>query len=333
MESEIYAKILNISELPDYLNQVENRIIEAISGANSHIKKPINRLLEGLNKPKRAFLVIAAAQSQGGVVDDTVISCAAAIELANMGVSVHDDIMDNADKRWGVSSVNAKEGVGQALLVGDYLLALAIDQARAHSSEASKVIIDSITTMVNGQSQETADRYNIDRSVDSYLDSIRMKTCSLTAAACRLGGLCAELDQEKIDSLSAYGESVGMMFQLLDDLLDLLSTEEFFGKPVDSDVREGIYTFPVLLALKGQRKNHIKAMLKELPRGRTAPPELLNLLRSSGSIQDTIQEIRSQNDNAAKALINFETNKIVDGLSRLPADSFDLALEKLAVRL
>lgn len=332
METEIFAKILNIPRLPEYLSQVERRINDAVADANPNIKEPIDRLLRGLGKPKRAFLVVASALCQGGAINGKVIAGAAAIELANIGVSVHDDIMDNAEARWGVTSVNAKEGVGQAILVGDYALALAVDQARAISSIASKVVTDSITTMVNGQSQETADRFNLDRTIESYLASIQMKTACLIASACQIGGLCAGLSDDHIESLYQYGEALGMTMQILDDLLDLLSTDKILGKPVDRDVREGIYTMPVLLGLKSQNKKQIRSILQKLPRGKDAPPTLLQLLISSGAIDKTFQEVNRINIVAADALKTFDKNNQIDGLMRLPADFVDLISEN-TVRL
>jgi heptaprenyl diphosphate synthase len=333
LEYEIFAKILHIPKLPSYLDRVEKHIRELVSNANPNIKTPIDRLLSGLQKPKRAFLVIASALCQDGHVDDRVIAGASAIELANIGVSVHDDIMDNAETRWGVTSVNAKEGQGQALLVGDYLLALAIDQGRLADGRAAKLMADSITTMVNGQSQETADRFNLDRSFESYLKSIRMKSASLTASACEIGGICAGLSEKKLKSLYTYGEAVGMTMQMLDDLLDLLSTDEIMGKPVDRDVREGIYTMPVIFGLNSPVKLRIKTLLKDLPKNEDAQPELLKLLISSGAIDKSFQKVSEINKSVASIFDQFDNNRLVDGLMRLPADFVELILDHHVVRL
>lgn len=331
MEAEIFAKILNIPKLPEYLDQVDRRIRDLFSDANPNIRAPVYRLLDGLGKPERAFLVISAALCQGGVVDDSVIAGSAAIELANIGVSVHDDIMDDAESRWGVNSVNAQEGIGQAILVGDYLLALAIDQANVVDSRSAKIIIDSITTMINGQSQETADRYNLGRDREAYLASIQMKSAALTAAACQIGGLCAALPPAQVKSLHNFGMALGTVMQIVDDLLDLLSTEKLVGKPVDRDIREGVYTLPIILALRGRDGNRIRTMLNNLPKGENAPPGLLKLLISSGAIDQTFREARLAGEIAASSLNDFEKNKLVDGLSRLPYHLMDIG--DMVVRL
>lgn len=328
MKLEELAKLLSIPELPNYIDRTEKAIYDILTVNNSNLHDPSLRLIQGGGKRLRPFFVIAAASSSGGGIDDDVIACCAAIELVHIGTLVHDDIIDDAEMRWGTPTVNAKEGINNAILVGDYLLALASAEAATVSKEVAYIIAATIAEMCDGQSQETSDNYNVDRSIESYRKTIYKKTAALTSAACRIGAICAGLPDKQIEALAKYGEAFGMAFQITDDLLDILSTPEAMGKPVGNDIKEGVYTLPILLALQGEQRDEVSSWLGEIPRSRPSQKKMVETLRNSGVIDETLKEIQKYNDLAETSLLDLKENGVVKGLGRLPDAYLGWALKK-----
>jgi geranylgeranyl pyrophosphate synthase len=290
MSSFNVAAILDIPELPVYLEQVEKRIIEALASDNEHLNKSISHLLQVRGKRLRPSLVIAAATSQGGNVDDKVLASCASVELLHLASLVHDDIIDESATRWNIPTISAEEGSGQAILVGDYLLAKAYQEAAAVSAEAAQVIAATIADLTDGQVRELADKFNLKRTEESYLKSIHGKTAALFAASCRLGGLCAGSSKKVVDSLSTYGENFGMAFQLIDDALDFVSSPKLLGKPVGNDIAEGVYTMPLFVALAGPNRERVKTALQP---GKASGTKLTELLLQAESISHTLHAARN----------------------------------------
>lgn len=318
------ATLLNIPELPSDLAQVNELLIDSVSTAAPTIKKSPLHLIRGGGKRLRPTLVIAAAKSQGGEIDEKVLKACAAIELVHLSTLVHDDIMDNADIRWGVPTINKTMGVGHAIVVGDYLLSLSAYVASTVSGDVANVIAGAAMEVCNGQSQETADVHNVDRSIDAYLDSIRKKTASLMAAACKVGALCAGLPKERVDAFTEFGESFGIAYQLADDLLDFLSTPEKMGKPTGNDVREGVYTLPILLALQ---KPTGKKLRDWLTSGDVNQAKLVAALGAEGVFDETIAEIKKYNVRAALCLSKLKQNAATEALAQFPSAYLDSVLE------
>jgi geranylgeranyl pyrophosphate synthase len=311
------AKLLDIPELPNYLEQVDQALEEILVTSNSSLSEPSLRLIKSGGKRMRPTLVIASALSQEKRFDSGIILACAAIELVHLGSIVHDDILDNADLRWGKPAINKQLGLKQAILVGDYLLALAAVQANSVSKEAGYMIANTIAIMCEGQSQETADEFNTKRSIESYYDVTRKKTAALISSACRIGALCAGVGNEQVEALANYGESFGMAFQLLDDVSDFLSTSAAMGKPVGNDVKEGVYTLPLLIALRGSHRKQLIYYLDDIG-NKSANERIVGILLATEAFTDTIREINSYNTAAKDALKGLDDNKVISGLSELP---------------
>jgi geranylgeranyl pyrophosphate synthase len=327
MQMRELAQLLSLPELPRFIQEVEARMRRAVAADNPGLREPTLRVMQGGGKRMRPILVIAAATSRGGEVTDAVLQSAVAVEFLHLATIVHDDIIDNAKIRWSRPTVHEQEGVPTAILVGDYLLGLAGTQAAAVSQEAARVIATTITIMCDGQSQELADAYNTERSTAAYFDVIGKKTASLTAAACRLGGLSAGLPPAQISALAEYGEAFGMAFQIIDDLLDLLADPETLGKPVGSDAPAGVYTLPVLLGLQGSRQEDIRQWLSTARAKQSGGATLARLLQQSGAIAETYTEIQRYNHVAAEALAN-NSHPTATGLAGVPATYLQWVLQK-----
>ncbi len=325
--------MFGIPELAEYTQRVDRALEAALITDNSSLKQPALRVIQGGGKRLRPCLVIAWATSSGKAVDDTVIQAAVAIELLHIASLVHDDIIDQAATRRGVQTVNVKEGVASAILVGDYLLALALSQAAAVSLETAGIIANTFADMCEGQSQELADTYNPNRTIEAYLITIRNKTAALLAAACQIGGLCAGLTANEVVALRSYGEAFGMAFQLADDLLDFVSTPEMLGKPIGTDIRQGVYTLPILLSLQGPTRRLVHSWLGKKPQSRVSQAAVLKTLLDNNSIQQTHSRAQAYNKLAAKALGILNQNDGVIALANFPIFYLKKALQKTNIKI
>jgi heptaprenyl diphosphate synthase/octaprenyl-diphosphate synthase len=278
-------------------------------------------------------LAIAAAASCGTELTRDVIAGAVAVELVHVGSLVHDDIIDKAAERRGVATVNAREGDAAAILVGDFLLAQAGEQAASVSREVASALAMTIASLCDGQSRETVDLFNAQRTVEDFLASIGGKTAALLQSSCRIGSLSARHTDVQVNALSEFGHAFGMAFQIIDDVLDVVSTAELMGKPVGNDVRQGVYTLPLLLALEEAGGDVVRERLaarSREPLGDAMVAEIVGWIRSSGAVDQSLAMARQYNERAAQALSVLNPNSVVDGLARLPEAYLQWALDTKA---
>ncbi|MFA6041702.1 MAG: polyprenyl synthetase family protein [Methylophilus sp.] len=302
------AKTVNMPFLGDNLGAVEAKLATVIP-TGGPLRAPIKRVVESPSKRLRSALVLAAANSSKSI-DEKVVRACTAIELLHLGSLVHDDIMDKSETRWNGPTVYAEEGVNTAILVGDYLFAKANLLASSISQEVAEIIATTIINLCEGQATELADTGNLRRTIDNYHKAIAGKTGSLLAAACTVGGLCGGVNKQTAVALGSFGESFGVAYQLLDDVLDIISTEALLGKPVGTDLKEGIYTMPALLTVQDNPK---------------LTPDKINpeLLVQSGSVKKTVELSKQYNQKARTALKNTEYS----ALSELPDKYFEWAMK------
>ena len=326
MKTLNFAELLNVAELPVYLDRVESAMLSAITTENPNISQPASRVAQSAGKRLRPMLVIASAAPKA--INESVIDAGAAVELAHLATLVHDDIIDDSETRWGNRTVFKQDGLDSAILVGDYLLMLAAAQASKISKESAYLLSTTVARICDGQSRELADEFNIDRTVDSYMTTIGHKTASLTAAACQLGGLCADLPDDKIEALSRFGEAFGTAFQLIDDVLDFVSTAKNMGKPIGNDVKEGVYTLPLLIALNGPNRDGLQNLLSNDNHSQASLDKIAQILWDSGAIEQCLDEARQYNKLAVSALEVFENKAAGKSLSKLPDAYFEWALKK-----
>ncbi|MFC8278201.1 polyprenyl synthetase family protein [Streptomyces sp. NPDC057271] len=239
--------------------------LEAAIGTAARCPEPwldsgLGPLLTRAGKRLRPALVFAAAGCGTAADLEKAVSCAAAVELIHLSSLVHDDLMDDADSRGGIQTLHTSKGPEAAVLGGDYLIAAGGRLASTVSAVAADTCLEAYADMCTGQARETANRFRTDVTVDEYLLAVKGKTAAVMRASCKLGGLCGGLPDDQVDALARFGESLGMLFQLVDDLMDVLSTEQLWNKPVEHDVANGVYTVCVLAAMR-QQPGRLRALL------------------------------------------------------------------------
>ena len=259
----------------------------------------------GGKRVRPAFSVTSAATRAATMAPapPEVISGAVSVELVHLGSLYHDDVMDDATTRRTVESVNARWGNLKAILAGDYLLARASELAASLGTEVAGLLASTIARLCEGQVLELQHTFDAGRTESAYLASIDGKTAALLATACRIGGIVAERPRPVIDQLTRFGHSYGMAFQIVDDILDVVATDEELGKPSGHDLVEGVYTLPVIrvLARGGSDADELATLLggpldgAELDRARA-------IVAASGQVDTALDTARAYADEAAAAL-------------------------------
>jgi heptaprenyl diphosphate synthase len=259
----------------------EGYLLEVVTSDFPFVSVLAQHLLRAGGKRLRVAMTFLASgfgdRDPGHETD--VRKLAAAIELTHLATLQHDDIIDEADRRHGVPAVNANWTNTLAVLSGDYLFAKASLLAAEVGGEAPIVLANTIAALCEGQVREIEAAFRTDRRPEDYLEVIRRKTARLFAAPAYLGARIGKAPKKTAHVLEAFATDFGMAFQLVDDLLDFLGDERKLGKPVGTDLKEGVYTLPVLHAIAESPD------AAELVERKAALPQVVELLHSTGSFR------------------------------------------------
>ena len=246
------VQTLAIPSLAGDLARVEESLHEAVSTPDRFLAEVATHLIGAGGKRIRPTLTLCAAYaasgSNGPAAADAVTG-AVAIELVHQGSLYHDDVIDEAETRRGVPSVNARWSNIVAILAGDFLLARASALAARLGGEVAEILASTIAELCRGQVLELQHLFDVDRSEEGYCSAIEGKTASLFGTSCRVGGMVCGVAEPTLDALTRYGFHLGMCFQIVDDVLDITATDAKLGKPAGQDLVEGVYTLPVIHAL------------------------------------------------------------------------------------
>ncbi len=296
------APLLALPHLEGDLARVEDAMMGAVRTGDPFLTEVASHLITAGGKRLRPALAVAVGELGGGPADDDVVMGAVAVELVHLGSLYHDDVMDEARTRRNVESVNARWGNLVAILAGDFLLARASEIAASLGTEVAGLLATTIGRLCEGQVRELAQTFDVRRSEESYLTSIAGKTAALMATACRIGGITAGLSRPGVEAFTTYGERVGMVFQIVDDILDVVATDEQLGKPAGNDLVEGVYTLPVIRALASDAAGADLRGLLGGPLDRASVDEARRIIRSNGAVSAAITVARGYADEAASAL-------------------------------
>lgn len=237
------------------IDRVVAAVRRSLSREEGLMAEVARHLTEASGGYARSALVLATAyatQSSSDLtaVTDPVVTGAAVVELLNVGTLYHDDVIDHDDVRRGVPSANAKWGDAPAIVAGDHLMLTAVHLSLELGPAIVRDVVDTARALFRGEMKELEHRRNLDAAEVDYLKAVGAKQASLIATACKLGATLSGGKPREIRALERYGYELGIAGQIIDDILDITATQEFLGKPVGSDLRGGIYTLPVIYALR-----------------------------------------------------------------------------------
>jgi heptaprenyl diphosphate synthase len=311
---------VSIPGMPDDIERIEAALVQSVQTADPYLNEIASHLISAGGKLLRPMLALAAAQVADGPASDDAVQGGIACELVQTGSLYHDDVMDEAPTRRGVETVNAKWGNLQAILAGDFLLARASEIAASLGTEVAALLARTIGRLCEGQIEELRHTYNAARPESSYVASIAGKTGSLFSTSARIGAIVAGLDRPTIEVLTTYGEAFGMVFQIVDDLLDITATDGQLGKPAGHDMVEGVYTLPVLRTL--QSGGIAAASLLDLLGKPLEPSErekALEIVRAHGGVESALQTARQWADRAVQACASLPQTAATEALRAGPA--------------
>jgi heptaprenyl diphosphate synthase len=307
------------SALGEGLVRVEAALATAVGSEHPFVREAAGHLIAAGGKRFRPMLALLAAQLGDAADSAEVVSAAVVCELTHLATLYHDDVMDEAAVRRGAPSANSRWSNSVAILVGDLLFARASDLLADLGPEAVRIQARTFERLVTGQIRETVGAQPGEDPVAHYLDVLADKTGSLVATSARFGAGFAGVEPALVEELTAFGEEVGVAFQLSDDLLDIVSKDGASGKLPGTDLREGIATLPVLLALAGN--DPAEDRLRELVAGPVTDDdehrEALDLLRNSESLARANDMLRDYADRARSRLDAVPAGDVRDALSAL----------------
>jgi geranylgeranyl pyrophosphate synthase len=279
------------------LPQVEARMRASPDRAHPQLTAAIDRLLASGGKRIRPALTLLTGRLLG-TDEDKAIGLAAAIEMLHTATLVHDDLIDGSLLRRGLPTLNANQTPGATVLTGDYIFARAAHLAAGIGSlKLMEHFARTLMTIVNGEITQTFQEPSGDDRQD-YFDRIYAKTASLFELATMGAAILRQANREIVEAMRRFGYQVGIAFQIVDDILDLTGDESRLGKPLGSDLRQGLLTLPTLHFLEGLPDG---PALADALRGRSLPPDRLESLIAAIRGSEAIQAAQSEANNAIAA--------------------------------
>ncbi len=309
------SPLLQLPVLQADLRRVEDELVASVQASDAFLTEVASHLIRAGGKRVRPALALAAAGARHDPLasaSTAIVRGAVSVELVHLGSLYHDDVMDDAETRRTVESVNARWGNLKAILAGDYLLAKASEIAASLGTEVAGLLASTIARLCEGQVLELQHTFDTARTEESYLTSIAGKTASLLGTACRVGAIVAELDRDDIERLTQFGTNYGMAFQIVDDVLDVIATDEQLGKPAGHDLVEGVYTLPVIRTLHDDGDGADK--LRKILGGPLAEGELdvaRDIIRSNGSVGDALETAQRYAHDAQAAVAGLGSGESV----------------------
>jgi heptaprenyl diphosphate synthase len=306
------------ASLADGLGRVESALATAVGSEHPFVREAAGHLMSAGGKRFRPMLALLAAQL-GDPTAPEVTRAAVVCELTHLATLYHDDVMDEAAVRRGAPSANSRWTNSIAILTGDLLFARASDLLADLGPDAVRIQAQTFERLVTGQIKETVGAQPGEDPIEHYLGVLADKTGSLVATSARFGASFAGVEASLVEALTAFGEEVGVAFQISDDLLDIVSQGGASGKSPGTDLREGIATLPALFALAGDDPD--EARLRELVAAPISDDadhaEALALLRSSRSLARANEVLAEYADRARARLDGVPAGDVREALSAL----------------
>ncbi len=242
-----------LGELGAEMTRLEEELRREALASPGALEEAVAHLFRAGGKRLRPAFVLLAGRFFA-YDPERLVPLAAALELVHLATLVHDDVIDEAPLRRGLPTVKARWGDFHALCTGDYLFARALALVARYGDEAIASHLARVSLqMCAGEIEQIVTAGCLDVDLRAYLRRIKRKTALLFSSCCYIGALASGAPPVLARALQQYGYYLGMAFQITDDLLDFLGSEEELGKPVGSDLRQGIITLPVLCALRHPR--------------------------------------------------------------------------------
>jgi geranylgeranyl pyrophosphate synthase len=309
------------------LERVEQKLREPLHPDYPALGAVLQHLLDSGGKRLRPALALLAGRVYGADLEK-LVSLAASVEMLHTATLVHDDLIDGAMLRRGNPTLNASWSPGATVLMGDYLFARsAVLAAETENVRVVAIFANTLTTICSGELRQVFERRSLPRveseleweaTLTRYDQRIHAKTASLFAAATEAAAVLGSAPELELKALRDYGHYLGMGFQIIDDVLDFEGDEEVLGKPIGSDLREGIVTLPALYYLHAHPDDERLAFAVRDGAEDELVREVASAVRQSGAISQAMDRARGfivQSLAALVALPEGEPRSIMQALA------------------
>lgn len=297
------------------LDEVLRAIEEAVTGDVPLLAQAARHLLAMKGKMFRPTLVLLASEADGTPTDRAIIT-AAVVEMVHLATLVHDDAIDHSELRRGMPTINSLFNDQISVIMGDFLYSTALTQLIAlDDMRAIRALVDASTQMTVGELRQLSAVSPLEFSEADYEFLIRSKTASLISAACRVGALCGA--ERHVEALARYGDALGMVFQITDDLIDFTEVTETTGKPSGIDLREHKVTLPLIAALRTMSPAalcQVRALFETAEPSPEAVAEVAGIVLEAGGLDYARQRADEYADIAGETLASLPRTDARDSL-------------------
>jgi len=310
------------------MDSFEHAFSESMESHVFLINKIAKYIVSQRSKKIRPLLVILASKLCGEPNENTY-QAAVLVELIHTATLIHDDVVDGAEIRRGIPSINAVWKNKISILMGDYLFSKAlINMIKLKDFEALELLSDTAERLSSGEILQIEKARSDGMDEDVYYDMIKDKTASLISAACRLGAITVGDNREQADALAEYGENLGIAFQIKDDLFEFVGKKSIIGKPVGRDVKENMLTLPLLHTVENLPDKESRKILKTMKRGAKTKQvkEIVQKVATNGGVSYARDRLRDYTKSAIDALTIFPDNQYKQSL--IDFATFNMVREK-----
>ena len=310
------------------LDQITSPISEELDAFNAHFRTAMKSkvafvdliagyIVKQKGKKIRPALVLLTAKACGEV-NKSSYRGASLVEILHTATLIHDDVVDDADTRRGIASINAVWKNKIAVLMGDYLLAKGLLLSLDNDEFVFlKIISDSVRRMSEAEILQIAKSRSLDIDENTYLKIISDKTASLLSTCCQIGAASVTKDKRVVEGMKEYGENLGMVFQIRDDLLDYVGRKSITGKPSGLDMKEKKLTLPLIHSLSKAPRSQAKQMLRAIKNGATRKDlhQLIEFAHEYGGIDYAHKRAEEFSARALEALEPLDHSSSKDSLT------------------
>jgi geranylgeranyl pyrophosphate synthase len=308
-----------IAPIRTELEDFESRLHATVRADLGPVAEAMEQILDAGGKRLRPALVfLAAGLGRPSRIDD-VHRAAMAIEFIHNATLIHDDLIDGAPTRRGLRTIHESLGANPAIIIGDYYFAKGANlMSQIGNTSIDALLSQTVMTICFGEMLQLTSQRRYDQSLEEYYAKIERKTAVLLAASTYCGAILGDLPDGQVEGMRRFGRLLGMSFQIADDVLDYLATEEEVGKPVGNDLKQGTVTLPLMLARQDQAVDgRLDAVLAKPGLNDDDYAEVVRLVRGSRGIDESYVQAKLFGDKARAELEAFPPSAYRDALESL----------------